>query len=175
MCCDYIRCHIICRVLHRGKGINIFAVRKNDNPSRVLSRTSSDSRTPFHNSLNLTFSLSAVSLLIIIFHKTICRLICKSTDCSRTESLACSENHFRIFMSITLIIAREIQVDIRLFIPLKSKKRLKRNIKPVFCKGFPTYRTFFIRHIPARQAGIRPHFVRCKITVMTFFTIIMRT
>ena len=129
---DRIRGHIICRMLHRGKRINIFPERKYDDSARMLPRRPSDSDTSLYDTVNLTVSLMNAPFLVIIFYITKRCLIRQRTDRTGTERLTVSKNNLCIFMCLTLIIAGKIQIDIRLFISLKSKKCLKWNIKALF-------------------------------------------
>ena len=57
-------------------------------------------------------------------------------------------------MCLTLIFTGEVQVDIRLLIPLKSKERFKRDIKTVLDQLFAAVRTDLIRHITSCLTGI---------------------
>ena len=45
------------------------------------------------------------------------------------ERLTGAENNLCVFVRLTLVITGEVQVDIRLFVSLESKERLKRDIK----------------------------------------------
>ena len=174
MCCNDIRCHIICRMLHRCKRINILAQRKYDNTSRMLTGTSADTGTSLHDPVNFTVSLSLTSLLVIVFHITECRLVRQRSYGSGTVSLPRSEDNFCVLMRITLIISREVQVNIRFFISFKPKERLKRNIESILYKRLSAHRTSLIRHIPSTASGICPNLFRFKVTVMAFLTVIMR-
>ena len=170
-----IRCRIICRMLHRSKGINILPQGKYDNSSRMLSGTSSDSGTSLHDPVNFADTLSRTPLLIIIAHKSKCRLIRQRTDGSGTVSLPVTENNLRIFVGITLVVTGEIQVNIRLLISLKSEESLKRNVKSILYQLLATDRAKLIRHVPSAASRECTHFLGIKITVMTGFTIIMGT
>ena len=174
MCRDNVCRHIIRRMLHRCEGIDILPVRQYDDSSRMLPGAPPDPGTPFHDPLNLTLSLSASMLLIIIFYKSERRFLRQRSDRPGAVRLPFAEDDLGILMCITLIISREIQVDIGLFISLKSKERLKRNIKSIFDKRLSTVRAYFIRHIPSTSSGKCTHFLRLKITVMTVGTVIMR-
>ena len=77
-------------------------------------------------------------------------------------------------MRITLVVTGEVQVNIRLFISFESKESLKWNVKTIFDQRCATFRAVFIRHIPSTASGIRTHFIRIKITVMTIRAVIMR-
>ena len=78
-------------------------------------------------------------------------------------------------MSLTLIFSWEIQINIRLFVSLKSEECLKRNIKSRLCEVFSTIRTLLVWHVTAGTTGKCSHLIRIKIIIVTFFTVIMRT
>ena len=124
-----IRCHIVCRVLHRCERINLLAKRQNDNTARMLPRCPSHAGTSFYDTVDLAGTLPLAAFFVIIFHVTKCRLLGKRTDCSGTVSLAFSENNLGIAVSISLIITGEIQVDIRLFVSLKSKECFEASLR----------------------------------------------
>ena len=56
-------------------------------------------------------------------------------------------------MGLTLIFSGKVKVDIRLLIPLKSKERLKGDIKSILFKGCAAHWAGFVRHIAARHTG----------------------
>ena len=170
-----IRCHIVCRVLHRCERINLLAKRQNDNTARMLPRCPSHAGTSFYDTVDLAGTLPLAAFFVIIFHVTKCRLLGKRTNCSGTVSLAFSENNLGIAVSISLIITREIQVDIRLFVSLKSKECFKWNIKSFFSKLRSADRAGLIRHVTSGSSCIGFHILGIKIAVVAFLTIIMRT
>ncbi len=139
----------------------------------MLPGTSPDARASLHDTVNLAISLSRAPLGIIIFHIAKRRLIRKSTYCPGAVSLPCPKDDFCIFVGVALIIPRKIQVDIRLFISLESQKCLKWDVVSVFNKRRSADWACFIRHVPPAAACICPHFLRLKIAVMAFFTVIM--
>ncbi len=80
--------HIIGRVLHRCKLIDAVSVRKYNDSSRMLSRTSADSRTPFCNTVNLTFSFTLTMFFVIVFHKSVGSLVRQRSDRSGFECMS---------------------------------------------------------------------------------------
>ena len=100
--------------------------------ARVLSCGSADTCTSLHDPVDLAVPLAGATLFIVFFYIAKCRLICQRTDGSCTESLSCTEDNLRIFVRLGLVITGEVQVDIRLFISLKSKEGLEGNIKSLF-------------------------------------------
>lgn len=78
-------------MLNRREGVDLLPQRKHDNTAGMLSRTSADSRTACHNTVDFTGTLLASSLFIIILYITEGRLIRQSADSARTEGLARAE------------------------------------------------------------------------------------
>ena len=76
-------------------------------------------------------------------------------------------------MCFTLVFPGKIKVDIRFFIPLKSKERFKGNIKAILFQRSPANRAFLIRHITSGPPGKSLHFFRIEIAVMAFLAIVM--
>ena len=142
---DDVRGHIVGRMLHRCKLIDAVSVRKYYDSSRMLSGTSPDSGTSFCNSFNLTTTLSLTTFFIIVFHKSICCLICQRTDRSGFECMTLTKENLCIFMSLRLVISGEVQVDIRLFVSLKSKESLKWNVKSGFFQRLAAVRADGVR------------------------------
>ena len=114
-------------------------------------------------------------LLIVILHITVGRLVRQRTDGARPVSLSAAKDHFRVFMRLTLILTRKIQIDIRLLVPLEAEKRLERNIKPFLLQGCPTHRAVLVRHIAPGAAAVSPDLLGIKIIVMAFRAQIMGT
>ena len=76
-------------------------------------------------------------------------------------------------MGLTLVLAGEVQIDIRLLISLEPKECLERDIKSFFFQWFSTDRTVFVRHITARSPGKAFNQFGIKVVIMAGFTIIM--
>ena len=60
------------------------------------------------NPVDLTISLSLSMLLKIILHISVGRLICQSTDGTRTERLSFTEDNLRVIMGAALVFTREV-------------------------------------------------------------------
>ena len=58
--------------------------------------------------------------LKVVLHITKCRLIRQSGNGSRPEGLACAEDHLRVLVGVGLVFPGEIQINIRLLVPLKT-------------------------------------------------------
>ena len=105
---DRLRRHIIRRMLYRGKRIDHLAERQNNDTSRMLSRCTPDADTSLNDPVDLTISLSLSMLLKIIFHISVGRLICQSTDGTRTERLSFTEDNLRVIMGAALVFTGEV-------------------------------------------------------------------
>ena len=150
---DDISSHIIGRMLHRCKGVNILSKRQYNDTAWMLTRTSAHACAARCQTHHLCRPFMDVSLFKIIFHISKSCLIRYRTHCTGTECLTCPKNHFGISMGFTLVFPGKVQINIRLLVSFKSKERLKRNVKSVFLHWFATLWTNFIRHITSGASG----------------------
>ena len=141
----------------------------------MLTGTSSDTRTSLNYSVYLTFSFTRTDAVIIFLYETVSCLISKRRDSSCSERLSVAKDNLRVLMSLGLILTREVKVDIRLFISLKSKECLKRDIKSVLVQKSSALRASLIRHVTSRITTVFKDFFRIKIAVFALRTHIVRT
>ena len=168
MCRYDLCCHIIGRMLYRRKGVDLFSDRQHNDTARMLSGGTAHAYTALHNTVNLTVSLvdafrntfhfrtalCDLMFFTIFLNVAICGLFRHCTNRSGTKSLTCTKNNLRIIVCITLILIGEVQVDIRLFVSLKSQECFKRNIMTFFVHYCPTIWTDLIRKIARRSSRI---------------------
>ena len=100
--------HVICRVLHRGKGINLLSQRKYDNTARVLAGSPLYTHTALNQPVDLAVSLLLAPLLIVFLNVSVSGLVCQGAYRSRTEGLSFTEDNFRIVMGLTLVLTGEV-------------------------------------------------------------------
>ena len=105
---DRLRGHIVRRMLYRGKRIDHLAERQNNDTSRMLSRCTPYADTPLNDPVDLTVSLPFPMLLKVILHIAVGRLICQSTDSTRTKRLSFTEDNLRIVMGTALVFTGEV-------------------------------------------------------------------
>ena len=165
---------IICRVLYGRKAVDILSDRKNNDTSRMLSCTASNSDTPLRKSLYLGISLVDVFQLKVLFHITKGCLFRNGCYGSRPEGLTISKDNLRVFMSFCLILSGKIKVNIRLFIPFEPKKCLKGNIKALLFHHGSAPGANLIRHVTSGITCIFLHILAIKVTVLTLRAKIMR-
>ncbi len=170
-----IRGHIIGRMLHRGEGVNILAYGQHHDPSRMLAGTAPDPGTARGDPVYLTATLVDTLLLKVPLHIAESRLVCQGGNGTGPEGLSCTEDHLCIFVGLGLVFPGEIQVDIRLFVPLESQEGLEGNVKSLLVQGCPAYRTGPIRHVDTGLAGIGLHLITVKVHIMAFTAVIMGT
>lgn len=103
----------------------------------MLSRSTTHPDTSKYDPVNFTVSLMYAALFIIIFDITECRLIRQRTDRSCLKGLSLPEDNFGVFMCLTLVLSGKVQVDIRLFISLKSRNVSNGISNPSLESGFP--------------------------------------
>ena len=103
----------------------------------MLARGPAHSGAALDDPVDLTVPLSLSPLFVIIFHIAEGRFLCQSTDGPGLKGLSSTEDNLYIPVGFSLIIPGEVQVNIRLFISLKSRKVSKGISKPSFFRGCP--------------------------------------
>ena len=132
MGCDDIAVHIVGRMLHRGKFFNVPSNGKNDNTAWVLACGPAHTCAALDNTVDLAVPLSLSPFFIVILYIAESCFLRQGADGSGLKSLARAENNLYIPVGFSLIIAGEIQVDIRLLVSLKSQESFKGNVKSFF-------------------------------------------
>ena len=173
MCRYDLCCHIIGRMLYRRKGVDLFSDRQHNDTARMLSCGTSYTYTAFRNTFHFRTALCDLMFFTIFLNVAICGLFRHCTNRSGTKSLTCTKNNLRIIACITLILIWEVQVDIRLFVSLKSQECFKRNIMTFFVHYCPTIRTDLIWKIARRSSRIFLDHRIIKVIMMAGWTIIM--
>ena len=88
------------------------------------------------------------SLIITDFaHYAVRIFLLERAYCSGFESMSAAEKHTDIAVRTRLVITGKIQIDIRLFVTIESKKGLERNVLPVYIHNLAAVRTLLLRHI----------------------------
>ena len=155
---DYVRRHIVGRMLDRRECIDIFPERQNYDSSRMLSGTAPDTRAPLQQAFDLAVSLCCSLALKEVFYVTVCSFFRNRSDGSGFKCLLMAEDHLRVGVCLTLVFSGEVKVDIRLFIPLESEESLEGNIKAVFFHRFAAFRADPGRQIDSAAPGISLNF-----------------
>ena len=159
-------CHIIGWILNRCKVINIHVVRDNNDSTWVLSSRPLDSSSSLRQTLNFGVSVKLSIVALVALDKSISRLSCNGTNSSSPKGIFLTKDITHIQVSARLIFPREVQINIRYLVPVKSKEGLKRNILTVLAQLVATLWTVLIRHIKART--IRS--IRDELAVLAFAT-----
>ena len=100
--------HIVCRVLHRGKGIDLFSQRQHDDTARMLSGGTAHAYTALNNPVDLAVSLAGSPFLIVFLYITESRFIRQCTNGSCTEGLALAEDNLRVVVGLALVLTGEV-------------------------------------------------------------------
>ena len=132
MSCNNINTHIICRFLYRCKAVNLFIIRCNYDTTRMLTTGSFNIDTTFGKSFNLSPFLFHTLISTIILGKKYSRLLSNGTNCTSLKGMVSTKYFSYIRMSFRLIFSREVKVNIRLLISLKSKESFKWDILAFF-------------------------------------------
>ena len=100
--------HIICGMLHRGKGIDVLSMGKHDNAAGMLSCSSPDSGQPLHKAINLRISLLFSSFFVVILNHAVGGFFGERTDCPGLKGIFLAENRSGVGMCLCLILSREV-------------------------------------------------------------------
>ena len=139
--------HIVCRTLNGAKFIDIMVTGYNHQTTGVLPCGTFDTSASIHQTGNLRIMSSNFPFIKIFFDKTISRFIRQSTNGTGFKYMPYTEQFFRIGMSCLLIFPREVQVNIRFFIPFKAQECLEGNVVTVFMHECTAFGAVHIRHI----------------------------
>ncbi len=168
------RSHIVGRPLDRRERLDFLPDGQDNDAARVLSRRAADPHAAPDKTVNLAVPPALAPLVVIPFHIAVSGLVGQRSHGARPVSLPLAENHFRVVVRVALVLPGEIEIDIRLLVPLKSQKRLERNVMALLFQRRPAAGAFPVRHIAAGHAGERLYFRRVKIRKMTRGTIVVR-
>ncbi len=145
---------LIRRVLDRGEGVDVLARREDDDAARMLARGPADAFAALGYADDLAAPLLQPVLLAVVHGVAVGRLLGQGADRAGLEGLALAKDDLRIAVGLTLVVAGEIEVDIRLLISFESKEGLEGDIKAHLLHGGPALGTDTVRHIAAGPAGL---------------------
>jgi len=147
VCCQHTRFFIICRVLERGKIMDIHIPWNNHYTSGVLAASPLDPRTSGDQTIHLRLALSHTTFLQVFLHKAVGRLISNSAYRTGSEHMSLTKQFLGVLMGPGLVITREVQVNIRNLVTFKPQKHLKGDIKAIFFIQGMAIGTFFIGQV----------------------------
>ena len=149
--------NIIGRMLYRGEGVDLLAMRQHDDTARVLARGPAYADAALYETVDLRTSLIDALLLVILLHHTEGRLVREGTDGTRLEGVAVAEDDTGVGMGLRLVFTGEVQVDIRLLITVEAEEGLERNIEAHTVQLRAALRALLRRHVAARHTGVLLH------------------
>ncbi|CRF29628.1 Uncharacterised protein [Streptococcus pneumoniae] len=138
---------IICWILDRRKIVDIHIVRNNNDSPRVLACCPLDTRRSLSEAFYFCITIKLAIISLVTLDKSIGSLGSYRTNRSRTEGIFFTKDITHIQVGARLIFSREVQVNIRNLIPIKTKEGLKRNILSVFTEFVTTVWTVLMGHI----------------------------
>ena len=107
---------------------------------------------------------------MIILYKAESGLVRQCADGSGAEGMTRAENHLGVIMGMALVLTGEVQVDIRLLIPLESKESLEGNVKSLFIQRMSADRTNLVGHVTAGTTAVGLYLVGIKIHIVALRT-----
>ena len=147
------------RILDRREVIDIHVGRNNDDAARMLTGRPLDALAAGGQTLTLGTGHALDAFFFAITADVAeRRFLCDCGDRAGTEDVILTEDLAGKQMGGRLIVAREVQVDIRDFVAVETEEGLKRNVLSVADHLLTAFRTVLIRQVIAGGifVGIRP-------------------
>ena len=161
-------------MLHRGEGVDLLPDGQNDNAARVLAGATPNARTAGSEPLLLAAPLVDAVVLAVVEHISVGGLVCDRCDGARLEGLLMAEDDLRVGVGLGLVLAGEVEVDIRLLVSLEAKERLKGNVKARLYQRLPADRADPVRHIDAAPAHVGLDLFRIEVAVVALGAVVVR-
>ena len=155
---DDVAVRIVGRMLHGAEIRDVLVLRDDDKAAGVLAGRALDADTAERKAVHLRLRQGLAALLKILEYVAVGRLFGQRADRSGAEHVIRAEEFFRILVRLTLIFAREVQVDIGHLVAAEAEERLKRDIEPVLAQLRAALRAHLVRHIRAAakaRAGVK--------------------
>ena len=159
----------VCRVLHRAEVLHLQIVGYHHKPAGVLAGGAPDAHASQGEPILLRPSCRNAVFLQILFYKPVGGLFRQGADGARPEHLGLTEHLNGVAVGPRLILAGEIQVNIRHLASAKAQERLKGDVKAVLGILLAAHRAHLVRHV--RSAAVRA--VHDKFAVLALGTAVV--
>ena len=146
---DDVAVGVVRGVLHGAEILHVHVVRHDHQTAGVLARGAAHAHAALHEPVDLRRADDAVVFFQILLDKAVGGLFRQRTDGARAEHLRLAEHLDGVAVGAGLVLAGEVEVDIRHLAAAVAQKGLKRDIKPVLDVLLPAFRTDLVRHIRA--------------------------
>ena len=119
---EHIGFGVVRRMLHWAKIRYIVFCGDNNHAAGVLTRSAFYAGAAHGKPCFLRFIKCYIPLLEVLFYIAIAGFLCNGTDCTGFENVVLAKQLLRITVGIKLILAGEVEVDIRRFVAMKPRK-----------------------------------------------------
>ena len=123
--------HIVRRVLDGAEVIDLIGIRHDDHAAGMLAGGTLDAGTAQRQAVLFRVVDRSPPLIQILFDVTVGRLVLNTGDGAGLEHVGLAEQLFRVAVDVGLILAREVQVNIRLLVAVETKEGLERDVVAV--------------------------------------------
>ena len=138
---------IVGGVLDGAEILNFVHIRHNHHATRVLAGGSLHAGAPLGEPVLLRPVHDAAPLFQIFFHITVGGFILQAGHSTRLEHKLLAEQLLGIPMHIALVLAGEVQVDIRLLVAVEAQEGLEGDVVTVHDQGCAAAGAVFIRQV----------------------------
>ena len=123
--------HIVRRVLDGAEVIDLIGIRHDDHAAGMLAGGTLDAGTAQRQAVLFRVVDRSPPLIQILFDVTVGRLVLNTGDGAGLEHVGLAEQLFRVAVDVGLVLAREVQVNIRLLVAVETKEGLERDVVAV--------------------------------------------
>ncbi len=141
--------HVIRRVLDGAEIVDLIGVRHNDHAAGVLAGGTLDAGTAQRQAVLLGVVHGALPLVQILFNVTISGFILNTGHRAGLEHIGLAEQLLGVAVHVGLVLAGEVQVDIRFLIAVEAEEGLEGNVVAVHQHPGAAVGTVFIRQVKA--------------------------
>ena len=150
---DVVGILVVGRVLHRAEVVDLLALRDDDHAARVLARRALDAGAGDRKALFLRLVQRAPALLGVFFHVAERGLVRDRGDRAGLKDVLAAEQRLGVAVRAALVLAGEVEVDIRRLVAVEAEERLERDRVPVAVEVAAAARALLRGQVEAREIG----------------------
>ena len=170
---DDVGVALVCRLLYRAELIYLVVIRDYNDAARVLARGALYAGASLYQIVYIVFAGIYVIVLNVMLYVAEGGLLSYGSYRAGLVYVLFTEDLSHIPVGHRLVFAREVEVDIRLLVPLESEECGERYVEAFLLHACPAFRTHFLRHVvayvvfarlvrPLEMLALRADIMRCE-------------
>ena len=141
--------HVICRVLDGAEIVDLVGVRHNDHAAGVLTGGTLDAGAAQRQAVFLGVVDGALPLVQILFNVAVGGFILNTGHRAGLEHVGLAEQFLGVAVHVGLVLAGEVQVDIRFLIAVEAKEGLEGDVVAIHQHPGAAMGAVFVRQVKA--------------------------